>query len=83
MLCRGSQQRSRAQAGEDRRHDLTISFKDAVFGCSVDIDVDKMEGCAFQCLGFRVEGLELGTAKHVLARLFCSVLLLQPQHPGA
>jgi DnaJ-class molecular chaperone len=43
-MCRASQQRSRAQAGEDRRHDLTISFKDAVFGCSVDIDVDKMEG---------------------------------------
>lgn len=43
--CRGmgGQRRSRAQAGEDRRHDLTISFADAVFGCSVDIDVDKME----------------------------------------
>ena len=43
-MCRASQQRSRAQTGEDRRHDLTIAFKDAVFGCSVDIDVDKMEG---------------------------------------
>ncbi len=48
---RGGQRRSRAQPGEDRRHDLTISFADAVFGCSVDIDVDRLDECALRaCL---------------------------------
>lgn len=42
--CRG-RQRSRAQAGEDRRHDLQISFADAVFGCSVDIEVSAGDQC--------------------------------------
>jgi len=53
----GGRQRSRAQAGEDRRHDLSISFKDAVFGCSVDIEVDRMTECG-TCEG---SGAKAGT----------------------
>lgn len=55
--CRG-RSRSRAQAGEDRRHDLSISFSDAVFGCSVDIEVDRMTECG-TCTG---SGSKAGTS---------------------
>lgn len=50
--------RSRAQAGEDRRHDLSIAFSDAVFGCSVDIEVDRMAECG-TCTG---SGSKAGTS---------------------
>lgn len=37
--------RSRAQRGEDVRYDLEISFEDAVFGMTAEIQVPRMERC--------------------------------------
>lgn len=54
----GGRTRTRAQAGEDRRHDLTISFEKAVFGCSVDLEVDRMAECS-TCSG---SGSKAGTS---------------------
>lgn len=39
------QRRSRAQRGEDLRYDLEISFEDAVFGMTAEIQVPRMEAC--------------------------------------
>lgn len=78
----GGQRRSRAQAGEDRRHDLTIAFTDAVFGCSVDIDVDKMEQCVFlpnaSCLFNAITQSEPDFSWRT--RLSCCLRLLCPVH---
>jgi len=41
----GRSRRSRAQRGEDLRYDLEISFEDAVFGMTADIQVPRMEAC--------------------------------------
>ena len=42
--------RSRAQRGEDVRYDLEISFEDAMFGMSAEIQVPRMERCE-RCKG--------------------------------
>jgi molecular chaperone DnaJ len=54
----GGQRRSRAQRGEDLRYDLEISFEDAIFGMSADIQVPRMEHCS-RCGG---SGAEPGTS---------------------
>ena len=41
----GGRRRSRAQRGEDVRYDLELSFDDAMFGMSADIQVPRMERC--------------------------------------
>src|SRR5271157_3780493 len=41
----GGRRRHRAQRGEDVRYDLEISFEEAVFGMSADIQVPRMEAC--------------------------------------
>ena len=46
----GGRKRSRAQRGEDVRYDLEISFEEAVFGMSAEIQVPRMERCA-RCEG--------------------------------
>lgn len=46
----GGQRRTRAQRGEDLRYDLEISFEEAVFGMSADIQVPRMEACG-HCKG--------------------------------
>ena len=42
--------RTRAQRGEDVRYDLEISFEDAMFGMSAEIQVPRMERCE-RCKG--------------------------------
>ena len=54
----GRQRRTRAQRGEDLRYDLEISFEEAVFGMSADIQMQRMEACA-RCSG---SGAEPGTS---------------------
>jgi molecular chaperone DnaJ len=54
----GGQRRSRAQRGEDLRYDLEISFEEAMFGMTADIQVPRMEACA-RCKG---SGSEPGTS---------------------
>ncbi|MBI2846732.1 MAG: molecular chaperone DnaJ [Chloroflexi bacterium] len=46
------------QPGADLRHNLTISFEEAVFGCEKHFDVARMESCSL-CQG---TGCELGTS---------------------
>ncbi len=41
----GRSRRSRAQRGEDLRYDLEISFEDAVFGMTAEIQAPRMEAC--------------------------------------
>ena len=41
----GGRRRSRAQRGEDVRYDLELSFEEAVFGMTADIQVPRMERC--------------------------------------
>jgi molecular chaperone DnaJ len=53
----GQRRRSRAQRGEDVRYDLELSFEDAMFGMSADIQVPRMERCE-HCKG---NGGEPGT----------------------
>ena len=45
-----SRSRTSRRAGADLRYDLKISFMDAAFGTSQDIDVQKTQGCS-QCHG--------------------------------
>lgn len=47
----------RPQPGADERHDLTIEFNEAVFGCSKEVDVSRLEGCD-SCSG---SGVKAGT----------------------
>lgn len=54
----GGQRRTRAQRGEDLRYDLEISFEEAMFGMTADIQVPRMEACA-RCKG---SGAEPGTS---------------------
>jgi molecular chaperone DnaJ len=42
----GGRRRGRAQRGEDVRYDLEISFEEAVFGMSAEIQVPRMESCS-------------------------------------
>ncbi|WP_180540175.1 molecular chaperone DnaJ [Nevskia soli] len=49
--------RRRAQRGEDVRYDLEVSFEDAAFGMSADIQVPRLEACA-RCEG---KGAEPGS----------------------
>jgi len=46
----GGRKRTRAQRGEDVRYDLELSFEDAMFGMSADIQVPRMERCE-RCKG--------------------------------
>jgi molecular chaperone DnaJ len=46
----GRGRRTRAQRGEDVRYDLEISFDDAMFGMSAEIQVPRMERCE-RCKG--------------------------------
>ena len=41
----GQRRRAHAQRGEDVRYDLELSFEDAMFGMSADIQVPRMERC--------------------------------------
>jgi molecular chaperone DnaJ len=42
----GGRRRNRAQRGDDVRFDLELSFEEAVFGMSAEIQVPRMEACA-------------------------------------
>lgn len=53
----GSRRRNRAQRGDDVRYDLEISFEDAVFGMTAEIQVPTMEQCR-RCNG---KGAEPGS----------------------
>ena len=53
----GRSRRNRAQRGEDLRYDLEISFEDAVFGMTAEIQAPRMEACD-RC---RATGAEPGT----------------------
>lgn len=46
----GSRARSSARAGSDLRYDLAVSFMDAAFGMSTDIDIPRQELCT-DCRG--------------------------------
>jgi molecular chaperone DnaJ len=46
----GGRKRARAQRGEDVRYDLELSFEDAMFGMSAEIQVPRMERCE-RCKG--------------------------------
>ena len=50
----GRRRGTRAQRGEDVRYDLEISFEDAMFGMSAEIQVPRMERCD-RCRGAGVE----------------------------
>ena len=54
----GQRQRStRPTPGSDERHDLTLEFSEAVFGCSKEVDVSRLESCE-ACTG---SGVKAGT----------------------
>jgi len=53
----GAGRMSRAIPGEDERYDLQLDFLEAVFGCSKEIEVDKLAGCT-TCDG---SGVKAGT----------------------
>ncbi len=50
----GRRARSGVQRGADLRYDLRLRFRDAVFGTTTEIDVEKMELCG-SCHGSRCE----------------------------
>jgi molecular chaperone DnaJ len=54
----GGRRRTRAQRGEDVRYDLELSFEEAVFGMTADIQVPRLERCD-RCAG---GGAEPGTS---------------------
>jgi molecular chaperone DnaJ len=54
----GGRRRTRAQRGEDVRYDLEVSFDEAVFGMTAEIQVPRMEACD-RCNG---SGSEPGTS---------------------
>jgi molecular chaperone DnaJ len=54
----GGRRRNRVQRGEDVRYDLEISFEEAVFGISAEIQVPSLEQCK-RCSG---KGAEPGSA---------------------
>lgn len=56
-------QRSGPTMGDDERLDITIDFKDAVFGTTKDVDVSRLEGCA-TCSG---SGAKPGTTPRTCA----------------
>lgn len=53
----GRTRRDRPQRGEDVRYDLSLEFRDAVFGAGVEIQVPRMEPCS-RCHG---KGAEPGS----------------------
>ncbi|MFA6413909.1 MAG: molecular chaperone DnaJ, partial [Syntrophales bacterium] len=59
-----SRSRSSARAGADLRYDMQISFMEAAFGLSRDIDIDKYQRC-HECGG---TGSAPGTAPEVCSR---------------
>ncbi|HWB96107.1 MAG TPA: molecular chaperone DnaJ, partial [Bryobacteraceae bacterium] len=50
----GGRRRTRAQRGEDVRYDLELSFEEAVFGMSAEIQVPRLERCD-RCQGSGAE----------------------------
>ncbi|HUB79039.1 MAG TPA: molecular chaperone DnaJ [Bryobacteraceae bacterium] len=54
----GGRRRTRAQRGEDVRYDLELSFEEAIFGMTAEIQVPRMERCD-HCHG---TGAEAGTS---------------------
>ncbi len=54
----GTQRRAGTQRGADLRHELTISFEDAVFGCQKEIELPRWETCS-TCRG---SGAQPGTS---------------------
>lgn len=54
----GAARARRPQPGADERHDLTIDFAEAVFGCSKEVDVSRLEACD-ACTG---SGVKAGTS---------------------
>lgn len=50
----GKRSRSRAQKGTDLRYDMTLSFMQAAFGTSSEIEIEKMEPCP-ECNGSMCE----------------------------
>ena len=49
---RGRRSQTRARRGADLRHDLTLSFEEACFGCEKKIEVTRRETCP-ECAGSR------------------------------
>lgn len=60
----GRRTRTAARAGADLRYDLTISFMDAAFGISTDIEIEKFVRC-WECEG---TGAAPGTTPEVCPR---------------
>ncbi len=54
----GAQRRAGSQRGADLRHDLTITFEEAVFGCQKEIELPRWETCS-NCRG---SGAQPGTS---------------------
>ena len=54
----GGQRRSGPQRGADLRHDLTITFEEAIFGCQKEIELPRWETCS-ACRG---NGAQPGTS---------------------
>src|SRR5216683_2561649 len=54
----GATRRSGTQRGADLRHDLTITFEEAVFGCQKEIELPRWETCS-SCRG---SGAQPGTS---------------------
>jgi molecular chaperone DnaJ len=54
----GTQRRSGTQRGADLRHELTITFEEAVFGCQKEIELPRWEACG-TCRG---SGAQPGTS---------------------
>ncbi|KAK3253605.1 chaperone protein DnaJ [Cymbomonas tetramitiformis] len=53
----GQRARNRPQQGDDERYDLSLSFKEAVFGCEQELESVRLEGCN-TCTG---SGVKSGT----------------------
>ncbi|KAG0586818.1 hypothetical protein KC19_2G119900 [Ceratodon purpureus] len=45
MSGKGGSPRNRPQQGDDERYDLTLDFKDAIFGVAKDIKVTRLDSC--------------------------------------
>lgn len=53
----GARTRNRPVPGDDQRYDLRLDFTEAVFGCSKEIEVSRLEDCS-TCSG---SGVKPGT----------------------
>lgn len=60
----GTQQRQRAQKGDDLRYNLEIDFEEAVFGVEKELEIPRYERCP-SCNGSRIEaGYQPVSCKH-------------------